>query len=890
MSLQQGTKLGPYEVVNQIGVGGMGEVYRAIDTRLDRTVAIKVLPTHLSSIPDFRQRFEREARAVSKLNHAHICTLHDVGHHNGTDFIVMEYLEGETLLQRLTKGPLPTSQAVRYGIEIADALDKAHRNGIVHRDLKPGNIMLTTSGVKLLDFGLAKLHTPDQRILSDVSAVATEADARHLTAEGSIVGTFQYMAPEQLEGKEIDARTDIFAFGTVLYEMLTGKKAFTATSQASLIAAILEKEPQPISEIQPMTPPALDRVVKTCLEKNPEDRWQTAHDAMLQLKWIAEAGSKAGVPAPVIAKRKFRELFAWLLAAGALITTLLFALLWYRATVTPPPVLTMSLTAPEKVEMQTSEGIALSPNGQRMVFAGSRQNGKNQLWVRNMDSLEAHALEGTEGAYYPFWSPDSKDIGFFADGKLKRIDATSGSLQTVCSASDLARGGTWNEEGVIVYSPNYRAGLYKVSASGGEPSPVTQLDEHSGEKSHRWPWFLPDGKHLLFLSQTAEGGVSNDRSTIQALDLNTAKRTTLISGNTPVMYSRSGHILFWKEGTLFAQPFDVNNLQLSKSPFSIAERIRYTGNELALFTISDTGLLVYQEGEAGPTNGLGTSQLVWVDRKGKRLDEITPSPGRYDAPTISHNGSRIAYERDGDIWIRDLQRGTETRLTFYDGADYSPVWSPDDGWVLWSSDRTTNGEIYRKRSSGVGEEEKVYVDPKHQVTVRDYSQNGKLLSFNILGEKTLTDIFLFSFENHQAKAFAQTPRDESELYFSPDNKWVLYNSNESGRWELYVRPLSGDGERWLISVNGGEWGRWSRDGREIFYTNSGKMVSVKVDSTKTFQTSLPEVLFDLPFSVPEDLDLPYFDVSPDGRFVFNWPLQARTVKPLTVVYNWNRRN
>jgi serine/threonine protein kinase len=506
MTLAAGSRLGPYEILSAIGAGGMGEVYKARDTRLERTVAVKVLPEHLTANEDLRQRFEREAKTISQISHPHICALYDVGREGDRDYLVMEYLEGETLAARLDKGALPAEQLLRYGIEIADALDKAHRLGIVHRDLKPGNVMLTKSGVKLLDFGLAKAVQPAASV-SALTSMPTETPA--LTAEGTILGTFQYMAPEQLEARDTDARTDIFAFGAVVYEMATGQKAFSGRSRASLIGAILKDEPPPISAVQPMTPPALDRVVKTCLAKDPEDRWQTARDVVLELGWIAE-GSQAGTTPPAVAARRSRERVAWILSALlaiALALTLVLPYLGRARTSSEGRAVRLSVLPPEKGRFMPGT-IALSPDGTRLAFVAADADGRSLLWIRSLDALEARALPGTERAYAPFWSPDGRFLAFFAEGKLKRVEASGGppqilsNLTGTLSAGTVGRGGTWNREGVILFAPNPGGPLVRIADTGGAPAPVTKLDVSRQENSHRWPVFLPDGRRFLYFARS----------------------------------------------------------------------------------------------------------------------------------------------------------------------------------------------------------------------------------------------------------------------------------------------------------------------------------------------------------------------------------------------------
>ncbi|HYT32814.1 MAG TPA: protein kinase, partial [Thermoanaerobaculia bacterium] len=497
MSLSAGTKLGPYEILSAIGAGGMGEVYKARDTRLDRTVAIKVLPSHLSSSPEVRQRFEREAKTISALSHPHVCALYDVGNQDGVEYLVMEYLEGETLAGRLANGPLPLERTLRHGIEIADALDCAHRQGIVHRDLKPGNVMLTKSGVKLLDFGLAKAIAPSSAL--PLTSLPTQASP--VTQEGTILGTFQYMAPEQLEGKDVDGRTDIFAFGATLYEMATGRKAFSGATQASLISAILRDDPQPISRIQTMSPPALDRVVKTCLAKDPEDRWQSAADIKRELGWVAE-GPPVGVPGTAATAWRNRERVAWAVSGILLLALLgsLAALLRVaRSQPAAAPVTRFSILPPGKSTFtapgeSASSQPALSPDGRALAFV-AYAGGRHLIWIRPLGSLTAQALDGTEYGSYPFWSPDGQSLGFFAHGKLKRIAVSGGPPQTLCDAS-AGRGAAWSRDGVIVFTPTQAEALYRIPAGGGAVTPATTLDTSRGELSHRWPSFLPDGRRF----------------------------------------------------------------------------------------------------------------------------------------------------------------------------------------------------------------------------------------------------------------------------------------------------------------------------------------------------------------------------------------------------------
>src|SRR6266446_6849714 len=598
MSIDAGTKLGPYEILTPIGAGGMGEVYKAADTRLNRTVAIKVLPPHFSDNPEMKQRFEREAQTIAGLNHPNICTLYDVGRQDGTDFLVMEYLEGETLAQRLEKSPLPLAQVLQFGIQIADALDKAHRHGVVHRDLKPGNIMLTPSGAKLLDFGLAKAAVP---LAAGATLTAAATPSTPVTQEGTILGTFQYMSPEQIEGKELDGRSDIFSLGAVLYEMLIGQRAFPGKSQLSVASAILEKEPAPISAVKPMTPPAFDHAMRRCLAKDPEERWQTARDIAIELKWIAEAGSQ--LSAKTLDKQRSRNSGRLLLAAliGTTAAALTLGILYARRPANDAPVARAYIRPmPDSsfIFTGTAAGFALSPDGRLLAYVASTPDGKSVLWVRPIDSSQAQPLVGTDGATYPFWSPDSRFIGFFAGGKLKKIESSGGPPFTICDASD-GRGGTWNQEGDILLTPAVNTVIFRVSASGGPLIPVTTLDPSKNETTHRWPYFLPDGRHFLYFT----GSVFSPRETLTNSvllgSLDSKESKLLLHSHTNAIYA-SGHILFMRQFTLMAQPFDTTSLQLTGDAVPIADPVQegrsVSKNE---FSASENGLLTYVEGSSG---------------------------------------------------------------------------------------------------------------------------------------------------------------------------------------------------------------------------------------------------------------------------------------------------
>jgi hypothetical protein len=885
MPLAAGTRLGPHEILEPLGAGGMGEVYKARDTRLDRVVAIKVLPIHLSENTELRQRFEREARAISSLSHPNICALHDIGHEAGLDYLVMEYLEGPTLTDKLAKGPLPAEQVLRYGIQIADALDKAHRQGIVHRDLKPGNVIVTKSGVKLLDFGLAKLQPLGGRPAgSGLSLLATAAG--ELTAEGTILGTFQYMAPEQLEGKEADPRSDIFALGAVLYEMATGRKAFSGRSQASLIAAILDSQPPAISTVQPLTPPALDRVVQTCLAKDPDDRWQTAHDVMLELKWIAEGGSQAGVAAPVAARRKLREGAAWSLGVLFATATAVLSYLYWRTPRTAPREVYSSILPPEKTRFRfLGEGagpIAVSPDGRMLAFVARDAAGTDSIWVRSLGSPDARPLPGTEGGRYAFWSPDGRSLGFFAESKLKKIAVSGGPPLVICEAPD-ARGGTWNRDGVIVFEPHFRAPLHRVPAAGGAPVAVTRLDPTRKETTHRWPFYLPDGKHFLFFAGSHAEGVDSELDSVFVGSLDGGKPRLLTRARSNAVYS-SGHVLYVRNKNLLAQPFDLGRLELKGEPVPLAENVQVDpGWFVAIFSAAEN-VLAYQR--SGGTESL--TQLVWIDRSGKVVEKIG-SPADYFEPRLSNDGSRLTYAiaDPGDIWIHDFARGAATRFTFDPADEFATIWSPDGSQIVFNSQRSGFGDLYVKPSSGASPEKLLYSSKEFKIP-SSWAPDGRLIAFTTRFQEKGNDIWLISPDGSGARPALNGPFDETDLEFSPDGRHIAYTSNESGRQEVYVQEFPGAAGKWQISTTGGLAPLWRRDGRELFYyTREGKLLSVDVRTSPAFQAGVPQVLFEVRL---KGIVARQYAVSPDGRrFLCNMDLPEGDIPPITLVQNWTAR-
>jgi Tol biopolymer transport system component/predicted Ser/Thr protein kinase len=888
VTLTAGFRLGPYEILSPLGAGGMGEVYRARDTRLERTVAVKVLPERLSSSPEGRQRFEREARTISQLSHPHICALYDVGSADGVEYLVMELLEGETLSQRLAKGPLPLEQALRYGIEIADALDKAHRQGIVHRDLKPANVMLTRSGVKLLDFGLAKaVASPSEK--SSLTSLPTQ---QGLTQEGTILGTFQYMAPEQLEGKEADARTDIFAFGASLYEMATGRKAFSGTSQASLISSIMTAHPPSISAAQPMSPPALDRVVRGCLTKDPEERWQSAGDIRKQLKGIAE-GSEAGVPAPGIGRRgKGRERLAWIGFAAAASAALVLALLLMRERPAPAARFETSILPPEKHGFVfRGSPPAVSPDGRRIAFTAESPEGVIRLWVRPFDSASAQVLPGTEGAARPFWSPDSRSLGFFAGGKLKRVEASGGPPQTVADAAS-GRGGTWNRDGVILFTPTGQGPVYRVSSSGGATVPVTSLGPGRGEFQHVWPTFLPDGRHFLYSGFLGENASPVESTGFFVGSLDSKEVKLLYSGRGNTAYAPSsnpsrGYLLFMRGSTLLARPFDAERLEFTGDAAPVAENVLYFGAQgSGTFSASNNGLLAYQTGAQGDP-----SRLQWFDRAGRAFESIGPVAS-YVHPRISRDGRRVVFALlDGqtaflDLWLHDLPRSVSSRFTFEPAVNVFPVWSPDGSRIAFASNRNGRHNIFQRATSGSGEDEVLLPPAAIFRFPTDWSPDGGSIAFQTNAANTGLDLWVYSLTERKATPFLATPFQEWSPQFSPDGRWIAYTSDESGKPEIYVRPLQGSSGKWQVSSGGGSYPRWRRDGREVFYIAPDRsLVVVEVQpGSSSFESGVPKPLFRTQIR-STDGGFQY-DVTADGqRFLIN-TLVPEEQSAISVVQNW----
>lgn len=907
MTLTSGTKLGPYEIQSQVGAGGMGEVYRARDPRLERIVAIKVLPTHLNANPELRARFEREAKAISCLQHPSICVLYDVGSEGDIDFLVMEYLEGETLYARLARKPLTPDETLKIATEVADALVKAHRSGIVHRDLKPGNVMLTKGGAKLMDFGLAKplgLATGPQsgsksgsaHVSSMATLAATMADlASPVTVAGTLIGTVQYMSPEQIQGKEADARSDIFAFGAILYEMLSGKRAFEGKSQLSLASAILEKDPDPIATIQPLTPPALEQVVRTCLAKDPDDRFQSAHDLKLQLQWIAAGGSQVGAPAVVSSRRKktataltAATIAGWLLVAALGVLLLIYA---SRLTSARQPV-HASIEPPAGFDFfSVVDGApVLSPDGQQVALLAAKKGASftpsgGSLYLLRLSTGESAPVPGAQGALFPFWSPDGKYLGFFSEGKLKKIPVTGGTVQVLCDAPD-GRGGSWNEQGTIIFAPRIAGSLQSVSDGGGTPVEITKGDSSGQGFTDRDPYFLPDGKHFLFVRRAKDSGSvyagSLDSSGTKQGDNSDGNLKQILPNGSNVAYS-DGYLFYVKEGALTAQEFDPSSLTFKGKPVSIASNVEFApARNEGNFSVSHN-VLLYRH------TSVVNRELAWFDLSGKEVDHWgEPAPylgGKFFAATQTALLLRSTSGGNGySVWISDVARKTVNRLTQDSDRSSAGAVSPD-GKDVWISTGTGYvSYLTRKSLSASGTEEKVLENFNGNLILFDISRDGRYLLFNHQDPKTDYDIYTMDLQGDKKLVpVLNGPSAERNGHVSPDDKWLAYISNETGTDELFVTSFPVPGSRWQVSSGGAtSSGEWSADGKNLRYRKGEKIFNVEVRSGASKPDfSAPRELLSLPTNILDIALLP-----DDKRILAIRPSGDTTPVPIDFVLNW----
>lgn len=884
LMLAAGTKLGRYEIRSQLGAGGMGEVYLARDIEIGRDVAVKVLPSTFSTDADRLRRFQQEACAAGALNHPNILSIYDVGKHDGSPYVVSELLEGETLRKRIGGTPLVQRRAIDYALQIANGLAAAHEKGIIHRDLKPDNIFVTKDGrLKILDFGLAKLTQLDG------NQSQTEVPTRRVdTDPGIVVGTLGYMSPEQLKGRAVDQRSDIFSFGAILYEMLSGRRAFHAESAAETMSAILREDPPELSDTNKNVSPGVERLVNRCLEKNPESRFHSASDLAFALDALAGSTSPSAetIAVRTAATRRItrREMILGAIAAVAIVAAvaLTVALAMSRVWTKPAEtrVVRLFINPPEKTSFGS---FAISPDGVRVVFVATDAAGKNLLWVRPLESTDAQPLPGTEEAVDPFWSPDSRFIGFFAAGKMKKIEVTGGPVRTLCNAA-VPRGASWNRDGVIIFSPTPNDPLYRISAEGGEPALLTKLEPSHQEASHRWPYFLPDGQHFLY---SVLGGPQSQGIYVTSLD-GKENRRLLDVRDSVVAYAEPGYLLFRREASLMAQAFNDQTLQLGGYSFPVAEQVGFEASTFqTYFSVSQTGVLAFSSGNYGLT------QLIWVDRSGKELGTIGQARSYYIRPWVSPDGKRMAVDGpdlqgNRDIWLIDLVSGDPTRFTFDPSTELFPVWSRDGSRIVFASDREGPRHLYVKNANGAGKEEVMLKSDANKIPM-DWSPDGRFLLYVVNDPNTKIDLWLLPlFGDQKPFPFLQTAASERLGRFSPDGRWIAYVSDESGSNEIYVRGFPDSGGKWQVSTNGGYHMAWSHNGKELFYLSTDKKlmaVAVKGDGT-TFERGTPKALFDrrIPsFNTP----LAQFAVSADGqKFIVANPVADNATVPITVVLNW----
>ena len=896
MSLPPGTRLGPYEIQSALGAGGMGEVYRARDTRLDRTVAIKVLPEALASDAQFRERFDREARVISSLNHPHICTLHDVGREQNTDFLVMEYLEGETLEQRLARAAIPLEQAMEMAVQIADALAAAHRAGVVHRDLKPANIVLVRragrSGppdVKLLDFGLAKtgpakagphVHEGVGAGFSRPGETMLPTTPAGLTHQGTILGTFQYMAPEQVEGQEADARSDIFAFGCVLYEMVTRRRAFEGKTAASVMAAILERTPPAMPSLQPLTPPLLDHIVARCLVKNPDERWQTASDVLQELKWLTVSGSQVGAATPA-RQVGGRRLAIWGAALGLAAGVAAASLFWFVMRPAPQssqPVARLTIELPAAAQRAVDNGVVVARDGRTFVYSALGDDGVTRLYARRLAQLESVPIRGTENASNATLSPDATWVAFAAAGQLKKVALGGGPPVVLCDVPEGVFGTDWSPDDTIVFGGP--TGLARVPAAGGRPELIVKTDPSQKEAGHRWPHVLADGRTIVFTIWF--GG--SDTSQVAIASLDTGERRTLAQGAYPKV-TASGHLLFTRVRSLWAVQLDRRSLAIIGEPIPVLEGVQTQINGRSMFDVAPDGSLVYQQ--AGLSGG--GQRLVWLDRTGQltpvadeRLAGIYhPSPrlspdGRFLAVTIHPEGG------DDQIVVYNLERGIQTPIGTGPRMNSRwPVWTPDGTRITFGSTRAGTWDLYSVPAAG-GPPEPLLVREDDQYPL-SWSPDGRVLAFRQPGRPAGFDIWLLP-RGGEPSPFIVTPFEERSAAFSPDGRWFAYDSNESGRFEVYVRPYPGPGERIRVSTNGGTEPVWARSGAELFYRQGDRaLMAVSVRGGPSLQVGAPAVQAQIQLDTEGGTN---YDVSPDGRRFVAIENLDTTSASIVIVQNW----
>lgn len=878
MTFISGTKLGPYEILSPLGAGGMGEVYRARDPRIGRDIAIKILPQAYSEDPDRLRRFELEARAAGGLNHPGILAIYDVGTQDDTPYLVSELLEGETLREKLRTGPLPQRKSIEYAIQLAQALAAAHDKGIAHRDLKPENILITSDGrVKILDFGLAKLIHPEKSG-DQVSMLQTGAPE---SQPGMVLGTMGYMSPEQVRGQPSDHRSDIFTFGTILYEMLSGNRAFHGGTAADTISAILHKDPPEITGGQSSLSPAANRIIRHCLEKNPNERFQSMRDIAFDLESLT--GLSGTVTTSPVPSSPVRNISAWLHRGLTAVLALLLLFLAIRYFLRPAqiaPMIRFSLDTPQDPAKADNTVVplqlAVSPDGSQLVFVCPDKGTQNVLWLRPLSSMNAQSLQGTDNAIYPFWSTDARYVGFFASGKLKKIDVRTGSVQVICDAP-AGRGGAWNSDGNILFAPDKLGGLYQVSAEGGEPKLVT--DDRAKEAiTYRWPMFLPDYDHFVYLQQWASGATG----TVNIGSLHSKDRKLLMNANSNVAYVSPGYLLFYRDGKLMGQKFDWKRQTLSGEVFSVSpDQLAYNqARGFTTFSASYNGVISYQPDRVTP------SSLIWLDRSGKQTG-TAGEPGFFSNARLSPDGKRIVVIRhethteEGDIWLLDLEKNNLSRFTFKPDIYSSPTWTPDGKGILFGG-----VNIFRKDSSGTGNESLIFKSlfSKNPTSI---TRDGKYVAVSVDNAKTQQDLWILPLSGAAPYAFLNAAYNENYGQFSPDGRWLAYASDESGKSEIYVRPFPAkDAGKWQVSTSGGILPVWRADGKELYFVSSQNMLmAAEIKASDTFDSGTPQALFQMPLITITDDTL--YDVTTDGqRFIMtNQP--GKVFRPsISVVVNW----
>ena len=882
-----GKTISHYRILEELGRGGMGVVYKGQDTKLERLVALKFLPPHVAGSEQDKARFIQEAKAASALNHPNVCTIHDIQDHDGQMFIVMEFVDGQTLRERM--GSLSFKQAVEIGIQIADGLATAHEKGIVHRDIKPENIMIRKDGIaQIMDFGLAKLKGA--------------AGASRLTKEGSTVGTAGYMSPEQVQGQDADHRSDIFSLGVLLYELLTGQLPFKGVHETALAYEIVNVDAAPMSSIKPGVEPNLDAIVLECLAKEPDERTQSAKQVSVDLKRYRRESSRSRVSritaappvyqpsqvsgeqvAATIEKAKKVRMLPWIAAALFFLGMIALAFLYQRETSKEVSAFRFTLTPPENTVFAAQIPV-ISPDGQRVAFAVRDSSGGTLIWVRPLSSLVATPLTGTAEAFSPFWSPDSRFLGFFQNGKLKKIEATGGPAQTLCDAPQ-GRGGTWSNDGVIVFSPSFASGLQRVSQAGGTPTELTSLDTARKENSHRWPSFLPDGRQFVYFGQ----GTPEENNALFLGSLDSKDKTLLLNVTSNAVFAPPGYLLFVRERSLMAQQFNADKGELSGEAFPIAEDVGFEqSRNYGLFSASTNGVLAFGMG----AGALGNRQLVWFDRGGKRLEKVG-TPGFLFDFSLSPDEKRVAFRRvdrqtrNEDLWMLDLLRGTESRFTFRPARDDDPVWSPDGNKILFDSNPEGMGNLHQKIASGAGSEELLLKSTSADYPI-DWSADGRYILFGREDPKTKSDLWILPLAGDR-KPFPYVNTEATELSgrFSPDARWVVYSSDESGKFEVYVQAFPSTSGKWQVSIGGGAAPIWSKNGREIFYlAPDKKLMTVDVKTVGTsLEQGIPKPLF---ATDVEQYVLPNrYAASKDGkRFLVNNGVESMGAKPIAIVLNW----